>query len=57
MAGKSSNTQAGGFILAVAILAGGAYGALKGQPSAGVVAGLGVGVIAAIAIWLLDRRS
>lgn len=51
-----SGSQAGGFIIAVAILAGAAIGALNGQPSAGVVAGLGLGVLAAVVIWLRDRR-
>lgn len=47
--------QAGGFIIAVAILAGTIIGGLMGQPSIGLLAGLGLGVIAALAVWLKDR--
>ena len=47
--------QAGGFIIAVAILAGTVIGALAGQPSLGLLSGAGVGIAAALAIWLVDR--
>lgn len=47
--------QAGGFIIAVAILAGTIIGGLKSQPSIGLLAGLGLGVLVAVAIWLKDR--
>lgn len=56
MAQPPRNPRAGGAILAFVILAGAVIGGLTGEPSLGVVAGIGVGVIAAIAIWLLDRR-
>jgi len=52
-----SGPQAGGFIIAVAILAGTIVGGLNGQPSIGLLAGLGLGVIAALAIWLRDRAK
>jgi hypothetical protein len=48
--------QAGGFIIAVAIVAGTIIGGLNGQPSIGLLAGLGLGVAAALAVWLVDRR-
>jgi uncharacterized membrane protein (UPF0136 family) len=48
--------QAGGFIIAVAIVAGTIIGGLNGQPSIGLLAGLGLGVVAALAVWLVDRR-
>ena len=48
--------QAGGFIIAVAIVAGTIVGGLNGQPSIGLLAGLGLGVAAAVAVWLVDRR-
>jgi uncharacterized membrane protein (UPF0136 family) len=51
-----SGPQAGGFIIAVGILAGTIIGGLKGQPSIGLLAGLGIGVVAALAVWLRDRR-
>ena len=47
--------QAGGFIIAVAILAGTIIGGLMGQPSIGLLAGLGLGVVVAVAVWLRDR--
>jgi uncharacterized membrane protein (UPF0136 family) len=47
--------RAGGFIIAVAIMAGTIIGGLKGQPSIGLLAGLGIGVAVALAIWLKDR--
>lgn len=50
-----SGPQAGGFIIAVAILAGTIVGGLKGQPSIGLLAGLGLGVAVAVAVWLRDR--
>ncbi len=49
--------QASGFIIAVAILAGTIIGGLEGQPSIGLLAGLGLGVAAALAVWLVDRRK
>jgi uncharacterized membrane protein (UPF0136 family) len=52
-----SGPQAGGFIIAFAILAGTIVGGLKGQPSIGLLAGLGLGVVAALAVWLRDRRK
>lgn len=47
--------QAGGFIIAVAILAGTIIGGLMGQPSIGLLAGLGLGAVAALAVWWRDR--
>jgi uncharacterized membrane protein (UPF0136 family) len=47
--------QAGGILLALFILAGALIGAFKGQPTIGVLAGTGAGVLAALALWLADR--
>lgn len=47
--------QAGGFLLAMCILAGAVIGAVRGQPSLGVLVGIGVGIVAAVALWLKDR--
>ncbi len=49
--------RAGGAILALVILAGAVAGAATGEPSLGVVVGIAIGVVAAIAVWLLDRRG
>jgi hypothetical protein len=48
--------QAGGFIIAVAIVAGTILGGLAGQPSIGLLVGLGLGAVAALAVWLVDRK-
>ena len=47
--------QAGGFILALSILAGAIGGAVLHQPSIGFLIGLGVGVALAVLVWLVDR--
>jgi hypothetical protein len=48
--------KAGGFLLAVGIIAGVMIGGLLGQPSIGFLAGLGAGIALVVAIWLIDRR-
>lgn len=52
-----SGPQAGGFLIALAILIGTIAGGLKGQPTIGLLAGFGVGLLAALALWLVDRRK
>jgi uncharacterized membrane protein (UPF0136 family) len=47
--------QAGGFLLAMCVLVGAVIGTVRGQPSVGVIAGIGVGVLVAVALWLKDR--
>jgi hypothetical protein len=47
--------RAGGFLLAVAILAGTFAGLAAGQASIGFLAGLGAGLLLLGAVWLLDR--
>jgi uncharacterized membrane protein (UPF0136 family) len=47
--------QAGGFLLALSIVAGTLIGGLRGQPSIGLLVGTAVGVAAAVALWLIDR--
>lgn len=48
--------RAGGFIIAAAILIGTVGGGLMGQPSIGFLAGTAAGILAALALWLRDRR-
>jgi hypothetical protein len=48
-------TQAGGFVLALSILFGVVVGVALHQSSVGFLAGLGVGVLLALLIWILDR--
>jgi hypothetical protein len=53
---QPSEPRAGGVILALAILAGALIGVACRQASIGVVAGTGIGIVAALVIWLRDRR-
>lgn len=50
-----SGPQAGGVLIAIAILVGTVAGGLKGQPTIGLLAGFGIGAVAAISLWLVDR--
>lgn len=47
---------AGGFLIALGLLVGGAIGLVRGNSSLWLLIGLAVGVAAALAIWLIDRR-
>ena len=49
--------QAGGAILAIAIIAGAVAGTIVGQPSIGFLVGTGAGILLAVLIWLNDRRK
>ncbi|AJP74232.1 hypothetical protein [Sphingomonas hengshuiensis] len=56
MANTPSRTPlAGGFLLAISLVAGSVIGAIAGQPSVGFVGGLGVGLALTIGVWLIDR--
>lgn len=56
MAKSPSRTpMAGGFLLAISLLAGTILGAGRGQASIGFVAGLGVGLTLLLLVWLIDR--
>lgn len=48
---------AGGGPLALLTLGGAIVGVAVGQPSAGLVIGLALGVLFALAVYLLDRRG
>jgi len=54
--GRSSTTKAGGCLLTICILGGAFIGALFRQSSIGLVAGTGVGLAAALVLWLVDRQ-
>jgi hypothetical protein len=47
--------RAAGVILAAAILIGAVVGVAQGQPSAGVIIGVGLGALIALLLWLWDR--
>ena len=48
--------MAGGSLLALSMVAGVVTGTLYGQPSIGFLAGLLVGALFVLLVWLLDRR-
>lgn len=49
-------SRSGGILLALAIVTGAVVGTLKRQPSIGFLAGLGVGLVLLLLVWLIDRR-
>ena len=54
---RDSYTQAGGAVLAIAIIAGAVAGTMVGQSSIGLIVGTAIGIVLAILIWLNDRRK
>lgn len=56
MAGQSSTSLAGGFLLCIALLTGALTGVFLGQPSVGFLVGAGIGLALVLLVWLLDRR-
>jgi UDP-N-acetylmuramyl pentapeptide phosphotransferase/UDP-N-acetylglucosamine-1-phosphate transferase len=48
---------AGGILIPIGLLAGLLIGIRQGEPSLGVLIGIGAGLLLALLIWLLDRRS
>lgn len=53
---SAKNPAAGGVIMAITTTVGAIWGAREGQPSAGLLTGLGVGAVLAVLVWVLDRR-
>lgn len=49
------NPAAGGLLLLIGFLGGAAVGIARGEPSLGVLAGVGIGAALALALWLFDR--
>ena len=47
--------MAGGFFLMAAIIGGGVWGIAIGNPMKGLLIGTGLGIAAAVLIWLIDR--
>ena len=50
------NARSGGIFLTIGILAGSIWGVAVGAPMKGVLIGTGLGIAAALLVWLLDRR-
>jgi hypothetical protein len=47
--------RAAGAIIALTVIGGAVIGVIEGQPSIGLLAGLGVGVAVALLMWWRDR--
>jgi len=47
---------AGGCLLTICILAGFPLGLAIGNPMKGILIGTGVGIVMAVALWLIDSR-
>ena len=57
MATSPRPSRAAGIFLAVGAIAGAIVGNHYGEASAGLLIGLGAGVVIALALWLVDRRA
>ena len=53
---KTRATRAGGCFLTLSILAGFPLGLVIGDPMKGILIGTGVGILLALATWLIDSR-
>ena len=53
---RQNKSLAGGCFLMAAILAGTIWGVWAGEPMKGVLAGTGIGIAAALLVWLVDAR-
>jgi hypothetical protein len=47
---------AGGIFVALGLLVGAIAGIALDQPSAGMIAGFGIGVVIALIVWFFDRK-
>jgi len=54
---STRSPKGGGFLLMLCILVGTIGGLAMGQPSAGFLLGLAVGIAVAVALWYFDRRQ
>jgi len=53
---QGSSTRAGGCFLTIFILLGFPHGLSIPNPLKGTLIGLGIGIVFAVATWLIDRR-
>jgi hypothetical protein len=53
---NSKPRLAGGIFVALGLLLGAIVGIAINQPSAGMVAGFGLGAVIALAIWFIDSK-
>lgn len=54
--GKDAFPRGGGIFLALFALLGVIGGGLLGEPTLGLLGGLGLGAVTALLLWLSDRR-
>lgn len=54
---RRSRGLAGGVFVALGLVIGVVAGTFYGQPSLGMVAGAGIGLLLLLLVWLLDRRA
>ncbi len=54
---STTPSMAGGFFIAMLTIAGTVIGGLQGQPTIGLLAGLAIGIVIALALWLFDRAK
>ena len=54
---KHRSTAAGGIFLFLGLLLGAIYGISVGQPMLWLLRGFGVGIVLAVLVWLLNRRT
>jgi len=47
---------AGGIFIALGLLIGAIIGVAMDQPSAGAVIGMAIGIVIAVALWVMDRK-
>ena len=52
---RTPSTNAGGSLLMLAIIIGTIWGISVGKAMLGVLTGTGIGIAAALAVWLIDR--
>jgi hypothetical protein len=53
---NSQPRLAGGIFIAFGLLIGAIGGVAMDQPSAGAVIGMGIGIIIAVVVWIIDRK-
>jgi hypothetical protein len=53
---ENESPKSAGGPLAIAIILGALIGSIMHQPTIGVLAGIAVGTVVAVAIWLRDRK-
>jgi hypothetical protein len=54
---QNKSSRAGGIFLIFGILGGAVWGVAAGGPMKGILIGTGLGIAAAIGVWLFDRRA